>query len=140
MVVSALPGWRVHTFIDKFYLGKAYPKIHRRIDRPYKYFGRGHRILFHDHASAYCIARDSYPDDPNAVWSAYHHIRIDDLCSKDPEYKKLLEKLEAHSPKKKRKKLTPKRKTPKDSTITYLKKLVECKRLSEVFYSRTNFL
>lgn len=97
-----MPGWKVHNFTDKILLGKSYPKVHRRIDKPYKYFGRDHRILFHDLPTAIGIAKDSYPDDPKAVGSAYFHLLYDEICSKDPEYKKNLENLVILSRKKRK--------------------------------------
>lgn len=128
----------MHIYIDKLYLGKAYPKIHRRIDEPYKYYGRRHRIFFHDYASAYLIATDCYPDDPDAVWSAYLHILIDDLCSRDPEYRRFLERMESLSREKKRKKHSSKMKKQKptfeDPFLKDFKKWAEYQRLARVVF------
>lgn len=103
-----LPGPVAHDFIDRLYFGKSYPKIHRAMDKPAKYFGRGHRVLFHDETWAYAIASRYYPNDFNAVIAAQFHLIFDDLCSKDPEYKKYLEKLAEISKKKRKKKKKPK--------------------------------
>ena len=37
-----------HRTIDKVFLGKEYPGVHRFIDRPYRVYGRRHRAFFHD--------------------------------------------------------------------------------------------
>lgn len=73
------------------------------MDRPAKYFGSTHRVLFHDETWACAIAK-YYPNDPNAIIAALYHLLYDDLCSKDPNYKKYLEKLAQLSEKKKKKK------------------------------------
>ena len=88
-----LPGWDVHAYADRVNFGKCYYKLHRVMDWPYKILGKDHRMYFHDPVSASIIAQDCYPGDPNAVEAAYLHILLDQQCSQDPEYKKLLEKL-----------------------------------------------
>jgi len=133
-----VPSWRVHAFVDRTLFGKSYHKIHRRLDEPFKYLGRGHRVLFHDFPTAYLVALDCYPGDPNAVEAAYGHILLDEQCSADPGYKKLLEKLAMLSRKKKKGKRVP------ESTLTEvevlflndMKKLAEIRRLLELFRSR----
>jgi hypothetical protein len=57
-----------------------------------KYYGRRHRIFFHDHVWARHIAMREYPNDLDAIWAAWLHLWIDDVCSSDPEYRKLLER------------------------------------------------
>lgn len=115
-VVKSLPKHYVHHFIDRVWLGKAYPKVHRKMDRPFLFFGKQHRELFHDFPTAYFIAREEYPEDPRAIQSAYLHIYYDELCTWDPEYGKYLEKLakldrqKRKASKKKRKKRKPKKK------------------------------
>jgi hypothetical protein len=110
-----MPSHRVHRFMDKLYFGKEYPMVHRHMDEPYKYFKKNHRILFHNYASAYVIARHYYPDS-NAVWSGYMHIRTDELCSANPNYKKLLQDLEVLS--RQKKKTLPSRKKRKKTELT----------------------
>jgi len=86
-----LPGIRVHTYLDKWFLGKSYPKIHKEMDRPFKRLGRRHRLLFHDPVSAIAIAQRLYPGDPKAVRAALLHITIDNICSQNPEARETLE-------------------------------------------------
>jgi hypothetical protein len=107
--VCLAPGLRVHAFVDRTLFGKSYYKIHRRLDEPYKILGRGHRVLFHDFPTAYLVAQECYPGDPNAVLAAYEHILLDEECSADPEYKKHLEKLAILNRRKKRRKKVPKK-------------------------------
>lgn len=61
------------------------------MDEPFKYLGRDHRVLFHDRAAAYTIARNLYPDDDDAVLAAWYHIVYDEICSQDPQYREFLE-------------------------------------------------
>jgi hypothetical protein len=72
-----MPSLRVHAFVDRTLFGKSYYKIHRRLDKPVKYLGHGHRVLFHDFPSACLIAEKCYPGDPNAVRVACEHILLD---------------------------------------------------------------
>jgi len=98
-----LPGPEVHVYIDKLFLGKSYWKIHREMDKPIKFLGRRHRLLFHDPVSAMAIASRLYPGDPRARRAALLHITFDDICSRDPEFRKLLEIMARLSGRKKRK-------------------------------------
>jgi len=86
-----LPGHQAHAFIDRFYFGKAYWKIHKQMDYAWHYWKRDHRRFGHDWVSAVAIARECYPDDENAVEAALLHIQVDDACTADPEYKRMLE-------------------------------------------------
>jgi hypothetical protein len=63
------------------------------MDRPYRYLGKHHRILFHDPVLASLIARKEYPNDSNAVAAAQCHIALDDLCTRNPAFKKTLTQL-----------------------------------------------
>ncbi len=125
-----MPSWRVHRYVDKLFLEKSYYKVHEKIDEPFKYLGKNHRILFHDLASCYIIARQCYPNDPNADWAAFFHVYFDNLCTEDPEYRRFLESMELLSRGKKKKpaKKTRKRKTPEKDPlardIRRLKKLM----------------
>lgn len=104
-----LPGLKVHRFIDITFFGKSYYKIHREIDYPVKFLGRGHRILNHDPISAYFIAKRNYPQDPAAILAANYHLIYDDICSRNPEYKKFLERLAELNSKKRKKRAKGKR-------------------------------
>jgi hypothetical protein len=91
--VKKVPGHKVHTFVDRVFFGKAYFKLHRKMDEPVYWLGKKHRILNHDAATAVCIARCYYPGDKNAEEAAYTHILLDDFCTANPAWKKLLEQL-----------------------------------------------
>jgi hypothetical protein len=134
-----MPGWRVHRYVDIECFGKSYWKIHRKMDEPVVYLGRSHRVLFHDPWAAVAIARQCYPGDPRAVEAANLHILTDEFCTRDPNYKKLLEELEALNRSKRK---GPKEKKPKkkeDPSLkkfeSDMKKLEELQRLFRAFYS-----
>jgi hypothetical protein len=132
-----MPGWGVHAYADRVCFGKSYYKIHREIDWPYKFLGKDHRKFFHDPLSAPIIAEKCYPGDPNAVEAAYLHILLDQLCSNNPEYRKLLEKLvllDKRSRRRKEKKIEPTSAVEK-RFIEDLKQLTELKKLIRAFYS-----
>jgi hypothetical protein len=138
---SALPGWRVHAFMDRIWLGKSYWKIHRKMDEPVVFLGKKHRVLFHDFPSACMIAEDCYPGDPDAVASALIHISTDEQCSADPEYRKFLENMERLSKERPRKRKTKKpRRTPKkddplERAIAVMEKIEEAERLTRALLS-----
>lgn len=70
------------------------------MDEPVLVLGKKHRQLFHDPVSALSIAQTAHPGDPNAAWAALLHLELDDICSRDPIFKKQLEfyaQLEAKS-------------------------------------------
>jgi hypothetical protein len=102
------------------------------MDQPFKYLGRRHRVLFHDVPTSIAIAKDSYPDDPRAVLSSYYHILYDEICSKNPRYKKHLENLVTLSRKKRKlgRKKTPQPIQELSVLIKDLKKATEAKRLA----------
>jgi hypothetical protein len=136
--VCFVPSWRVHAFVDKTLFDKSYYKIHRRLDEPVKYLGRGHRVLFHDFPTAYLVAQECYPGDPNAVLAAYEHILLDEQCSAAPEYKKLLEKLAILSRKKRARRKRVQIETQmldEDPILRDIRKLVEIRRLFRLFRS-----
>jgi hypothetical protein len=132
-----LPGWDVHTYADRVYFGKSYYRIHKEMDWPYKILGKDHRKFFHDPLNALIIAERCYPGDPNAEEAAYLHILLDQLCSENPEYKKMLEKLALFDKRKRRRK---KKKTEpisaiEKSVLKDLKKLAEVRKLWRTIYS-----
>jgi hypothetical protein len=72
--------------------------------------GRHHRILFHDPLLACVIARREYPNDSNAVLAVQCHIALDNICTRNPTFKKTLMarvQLAKLSGKKKRSQRTP---------------------------------
>jgi len=99
-----MPSLRVHVYLDRLFFGESYWKIHKEMDKPFKGLGRGHRILFHDSAWACIIASRLYPGDPNAVLAAQYNIIFDEICSRDPQFKKNLEMLAMLSDNKKKRK------------------------------------
>jgi len=40
-----MPKHKIHGYIDKLFIGREFPHIHRWMDEPYKTLGRKHRIL-----------------------------------------------------------------------------------------------
>jgi hypothetical protein len=97
-----MPGPEVHNYVDRVLFGRSYWRIHSSMDRPYKYIGRYHRVLFHDPLSATLIARKQYPNDPNAIAAAQCHIALDNICSRDRDLKRALERLARMDRKKRR--------------------------------------
>jgi hypothetical protein len=63
-------------------------RTHRTIDYPVKFFGKGHRILFHDPLSASFIG--FLTDGEKGVYAGLSHILLDYCCSKVPVLKYLL--------------------------------------------------
>jgi hypothetical protein len=104
-----VPGHRTHAYVDRLFFGKAYFKLHRKMDEPVYWLGRKHRVLNHDVATAVCIARWCYPNDGNAEEAAYTHILLDEFCTANPAWKKLLEQL-AYTDAKRRKQQRQKKK------------------------------
>ena len=133
-----MPGWRVHVYLDRTFFGKSYRRIHQKMDVAVVVLGRGHRILFHDPLWACAIAQQCYPNDPNAVCAANMHTVIDQLCSRDPDLKKMLENLEMLNRKKSRKraKHAPKMDDTVAKVFSDLKKIEEIKRMLRYLDSR----
>ena len=129
-----MPGHEVHLYIDRLHFWRTFPKLHKEIDKMVRTHGRAHRIFFHDDVWARDIAIRLYPGDPDAIKAAWLHLWIDDVCTMDPEYRKLLE-LKAKEAKKQRKwanriakRLNPKktkkrRRKKKDPLLEALKKI-----------------
>jgi hypothetical protein len=90
--------------------------------------GKSHRVLFHDPVTASIIAKNCYPNDPNCVAAANLHIFLDNLCSRDPTFKKHLEQMEILQRKRKTRRKRV-RKAPEDPLISFFTKLEEAKRL-----------
>jgi len=130
--VIALPKHEGHNFIDRVCLGRSFPRLHRALDKPVFFLGKYHRELFHDLTTAYFIAHQTYPNDPRAVESARLHIYYDEFCSRDPEYRRYLEKM-AKSDKQRRKANRSKRRRKKkkdddfESLIRFIKFVLRLK-------------
>jgi hypothetical protein len=111
------------------------------MDWPCKIYRKDHRAFLHDPLSAIAIAESYYPGDPDAVTAALLHIYVDQQCSEDPQYKKLLEKLTLLDKRKGRRK---KEKTTRTSTtekhfLTDMKKVVELKKLYRILCSQGRY-
>jgi len=68
-----MPDHRTHRRIDKAFLGKEYPDVHKWMDEPYKWLGPRHRILRHDPFSILL----KYRNDPNRLTAALLHLLAD---------------------------------------------------------------
>ncbi len=132
-----MPSHRVHAYLDRLYFGRVYWRVHRGIDSAYPYFGRGHGIFGHDPISAYLIASECYPGDPDAQTSAI--LQIDCLCSSNPVFHRFLE-LEAGRMSKRRRsrrKRWEMQNPPKEikDFIVFCRKLVEYRKLARIVLS-----
>jgi hypothetical protein len=130
-----LPSHAVHAYIDRLYFGKAYWKVHKRMDAAWIVCRKGHRRYFHDWISAMAIAKATYPGDENAIWSAWLHIQTDELCSANPEFRKELEMV-ARTDVKKRKRRRRKEKNelpdPLKELVKFLEKVKQIKDMSRL--------
>ena len=86
-----MPSLKAHLYWDHVLFGRSFRKIHREMDKPFKQLGRRHRVLFHDSLSAIRIAEQLYPGDPVAVRAALFHIHLDEICTRDPDFRKTAE-------------------------------------------------
>jgi len=124
-----MPSHTVHAYLDRLYFGKAYWKVHRRLDSAWFVCRRGHRRYWHDWASAQAIARDAYPGDENAVWAAWLHIETDEYCTASPLFRKELEMLAKADAKKRR----SRRKKKDEPLPPEIKNFIEtCKKLAKI--------
>ena len=114
-----MPGPRVHGYVDRKLFGKAYWKVHFRMDLPWRWLGRNHRVLFHDFPTAVAIAREYYPNDYNAQRAALLHIHLDTLCTQDPVFKKQLELLADADIRRRRKGKKKRRKSSKEDAFLW---------------------
>ena len=86
-----MASFQAHLYWDRLFFGRTYPKIHKELDKHFKRLGRRHRMVNHNPLAAIQIAMRLYPGDPLAVRSALFHIRLDEICTRDPEFKKTVE-------------------------------------------------
>ena len=82
-----MPGHESHTLIDELFFGKKHGKVHDRMDQPTKILGKRHRIFFHDMQSIMAL----FNGNPEQLMSAYIHILLDETCSQNRDFKKMLE-------------------------------------------------
>lgn len=79
-----MPSHRVHRRIDKVFLGREYPEVHRWMDKPYTVLGRRHRILRHDPLSILYLALIN----PRYGASALLHVLADYSYTTMKKYKR----------------------------------------------------
>ena len=84
-----MPSRRVHTRLSEALLGDRCNATHAVIDYPFRFLGRGHRILFHDPASSMIIGY--LADGEKGVVSALMHL-VEDKYIK-PRYSDALMEL-----------------------------------------------
>jgi hypothetical protein len=70
-----MPSRRFHTAVDRLFLGRSFPEVHRALDSPSQRLGTRHRALFHDPLSAVLVGR-SIAGDEGAL-SAFLHVITD---------------------------------------------------------------
>jgi len=68
-----MPSHRVHRLIDRVFLGREYPDVHRWMDAPFKTLGRRHRVLRHSIPEVVA----AYWWDPGRLASGILHIYTD---------------------------------------------------------------
>lgn len=88
-----MPGHRLHRLVDRLFLGREYPLVHRLADYPYRLLGPRHRILFHNER-IHPLLTAVLLGDIDAGISHYLHIRLDKLWSRDRRLRILLMLLE----------------------------------------------
>jgi hypothetical protein len=85
-----MPSRYKHKKFSKLLIGYSCERTHKIIDYPVRFFGKKHRILFHDPASALIVGFLS--DGLQGSISALTHILLDE-CSKNKILKQLIEYL-----------------------------------------------
>lgn len=75
-----MPSREVHRLISRIITGYDCDKTHAVIDLPFRYLGRGHRVLFHDPVSAALIGY--LCDREQGAISGIAHIVTDYVVSK----------------------------------------------------------
>ena len=75
-----MPSREVHRLISKIITGYSCDRTHKALDYPVKYFGRKHRILFHDPVTATIIGY-LFDGEKGAV-SGLAHIATDYIVTR----------------------------------------------------------
>jgi hypothetical protein len=70
-----MPGRKVHEIVDVLLLGQKCSQVHKMIDLPSIWLGKGHRVLFHDEPTALLIGY--VVGGPKGALSALLHIWLD---------------------------------------------------------------
>lgn len=76
-----------HNLLNRLVLGEDHDQVNAVMDRPSKYLGPGHRVLFHDRETALLFAIRS----PKKGLACLLHLSLDN----DPDLQNMVEKLEA---------------------------------------------
>ena len=85
-----MPSRRAHRYVTRLFLGKEFDEVHKAIDAPSKKLGPSHRKLFHSYDQAARLAT-LVSGDPAASYAGALHVRLDELCSKDPVFASIVE-------------------------------------------------
>src|SRR6267143_257018 len=88
-----MPSRRAHRWITKRALGKSYDNVHATIDLPFFWLGRSHRKLFHSYGEAMLIGAMVTRGDPLGAVAGLLHVLTDEVGSRNPEAKQILEAL-----------------------------------------------
>ncbi len=83
-----MPERRIHSWITRLLLGRGYDEVHRTLDYPSLFLGPRHRRLFHDSMDAVMIGY--LIGGLDGAVAAMLHILIDEICSSDEEFDRLL--------------------------------------------------
>jgi len=84
-----MPDLKTHLAIDRLFLGKEFPEIHKTKDYPSRWMGSSHRRVLHDSTSNWVLALVLYPDDRlDAYASAQLHDHIDRVFSRPSRRRK----------------------------------------------------
>jgi hypothetical protein len=86
-----MPSRYKHKKFSKLLVGYSCERTHKLIDYPVRFFGKKHRILFHDPTSALIIGFLS--DGLKGSISALSHITLDEAYSKNKLLKQLIDYL-----------------------------------------------
>jgi len=90
-----MPSRKVHNYVAKL-LGineKLANTINKDIDRPAKWLGKKHRILFHDFDLSTYLLLAKYKFNSKAILAWYAHKLVDEIA-KDKNMRRLFELLE----------------------------------------------
>jgi hypothetical protein len=87
-----MPKHKVHEYVDRRFLGKTYPKVHKALDAPIKLLGKKHRILFHSLPEAFAIGALTESSLKGGLAGVLHVI-TDTQTTKHKHFKNTLEQL-----------------------------------------------
>lgn len=85
-----MPSGRAHRYFTKLILGKPYDEVHEFIDKPYSVYGKEHRRFFHSCQDAFLAGFAASPNSGGGL-AGLAHAWLDKECSKDRDFKKVVE-------------------------------------------------